>query len=264
MSGSEGAAESAALELLLAAAIRPDSVDAEAEQRAVAAFRAAREAGAHRTRTRRRDDWRPREHGRARRSLKATLALFLAGLTVSGVAVAAIGTAGSSDDDRGTGRPRPSAGAPTASAGPSSAAGSRTPGASAAADRPGTAQDTEAHCRAYESVAGRGRALEATAWQRLIEAAGGEEKVAGYCTRQLAGSTPTGAAGNPGRAGGTGRPSTPGAATTPAAAATRGAPASPGSAATAGAPTGAGNSNSNGNGNGNGNGKSGEGNGNSG
>ncbi|MFE1846408.1 hypothetical protein ACFW8Z_23755, partial [Streptomyces sp. NPDC059515] len=49
----------AGVETLLAAALTGDATDTGAEQRAVAAFRAARDAGAHRARTRRRDDWRP-------------------------------------------------------------------------------------------------------------------------------------------------------------------------------------------------------------
>ncbi|MFE0172658.1 hypothetical protein ACFWZ2_10105 [Streptomyces sp. NPDC059002] len=50
------------LDALLASAVRAGAdtgVDAEAQRRAVAAFRAARDEGAHRARTRRRDDWRP-------------------------------------------------------------------------------------------------------------------------------------------------------------------------------------------------------------
>jgi hypothetical protein len=44
-----------------------------------------------------------------------------------------------------------------------------------------TAADTEAQCRAYEDVEGRGKAMDATAWQRLVTAAGGERNVAAYC-----------------------------------------------------------------------------------
>jgi hypothetical protein len=55
------------LETRFGAALRADGGvperDREAERRAVAAFRAAREAGAHRARTRPRDDWAP--NGRA-------------------------------------------------------------------------------------------------------------------------------------------------------------------------------------------------------
>ncbi|WP_328873413.1 hypothetical protein OHT76_26885 [Streptomyces sp. NBC_00287] len=165
------------LEALLAAAMRPADVDADGERRALDAFRAAREAGAHRARTRRRDDWRPRTRRRTARSLRATLSLFAASLTLGGVAFAAIGTTGSSSDtsdDRGRPTPTPSV--------------DDTPSAAATAphDRPATAKDTEAKCRAYDKVAGNGSALESTAWQRLIEAAGGEDKVAAYCAQRLA------------------------------------------------------------------------------
>ncbi|MGW2856972.1 hypothetical protein ACWDAZ_35330, partial [Streptomyces sp. NPDC001215] len=74
---------------------------------------------------------------------------------------------------------------------------------------PATAKDTEAHCRAYEHVKNRGKALDATAWQRLVAAAGGTDKVAAYCAEQLArtaaapGRTgrPAETAANPGRHG---------------------------------------------------------------
>ncbi|MFD3619898.1 hypothetical protein ACFWWT_32610 [Streptomyces sp. NPDC058676] len=178
-------ADPAALETLLAAAIRGRGVDAEAEQRAVAAFRAARDAGAHRTRTRRRDDWRPREQRRAARSLKTTLSVFVASLTLGGVAVAAIGTVGSSsggaDDERG--RAHASASTEARPGGPSAAPSSGRSG------RPDAAQDTEAHCRAYEQVSGRGEALNSTAWRRLLAAAGGEANVRAYCAEKLARAT---------------------------------------------------------------------------
>ncbi|MFJ8536343.1 hypothetical protein [Streptomyces sp. NPDC093591] len=179
--------DDAALEALLSAAVlRGHRVDDEGEQRAVAAFRAARDAGTHRAaRTRRRDDWRPRGQRRFARSVKTTLSLFLASLALGGVAFAAIGTSGSSDAPAGDkGRPTPSNSAPGLPAGePSSAA----PGAaSAKPGHPATAQDTEAKCRAYVEVEGHGKALESTAWQRLVTAAGGEDKVAAYCAEQLA------------------------------------------------------------------------------
>ncbi|MFJ4976027.1 hypothetical protein ACIP6X_11925 [Streptomyces coeruleorubidus] len=186
--GSRRVLDEAELEALLAAALIRDRIDAEAEQRAVAAFLAAREAGAHRARSRRRDDWRPRERRHPGRSLKTTLSVLLASLTLGGVAVAAIGSVGSTDgaDDRGrppapTRAPGTSAGQPTGTA-PGSAPGS----ASARPDRPAPARDTEARCRAYEQVDGRGKAMEATAWKRLVEAAGGERNVTAYCAEQLA------------------------------------------------------------------------------
>lgn len=170
------------VEALLGAALRVDRVDAEAEQRAVAAFRAARDAGTHRARTRRRDDWRPRER-RASRSLRTTLSVVLASLTLGGAAFAAIGSshpAAGGTDDRG--RPHPS------TSGSTRPDGSPSPGSRATdvpSDRPATAKDLLAHCRAYDEVGGDGKALQATAWRRLVTAAGGETKVTAYCAERL-------------------------------------------------------------------------------
>ncbi|WP_052745332.1 hypothetical protein [Streptomyces sp. WM6386] len=187
--GSPNADGSDGLETLLAAAMREDAgpranrAGDEGERQAVAAFRAARDAGAHRSRTRRRDDWRPREQRRLSRSLRTTLSVFLASLTLGGVAFATIGTGGSSPEAEKKDPPRPPTSAPARQ--PSTTAPA-TESPSAQPDRPVTAQDTEAHCRAYEKVRGRGNALNSTAWQRLVEAAGGEGNVPQYCADQLA------------------------------------------------------------------------------
>ncbi|MEW2283736.1 hypothetical protein [Streptomyces sp. NPDC047841] len=172
------------LETRFAAALRAGRVDAEAERGAVAAFRAARDAGAHDARTRARDDWRPGRPAAARRSLRITLSLALTSLTLGGVAVAAIGSAGSGthhdDRSRSPRSARPVASTPPASAGATEAG----PSATASTDRPGrpaTARDALSHCRAYTRAGERGGALEAAAWQRLVTAAGGPEKVAAYC-----------------------------------------------------------------------------------
>ncbi|MFR0357832.1 hypothetical protein [Streptomyces sediminimaris] len=168
-----------ALESLIAGVLRAEVHDADAEQRAVAAFLAARESAAHGARTRRRDDWRPREHRRIRRSLRVTFTLSLAGLTLGGVAFAAIGSFhGSPHDGPASRRPTHAPSAPPRTS-------SRTPDPSAAADRPETAKDTEAHCRAYETVKDSGKAMESTAWQRLVAAAGGEDNVTAYCAAKL-------------------------------------------------------------------------------
>ncbi|MEW2509853.1 hypothetical protein [Streptomyces sp. NPDC046870] len=176
------------LEARFATALRAGRVDAEAERGAVAAFRAARDAGAHDARTRARDDWRPGRPAPARRSLRITLSLALTSLTLGGVAVAAIGSAGSGthDDDRSRSprSTRPVASTPPASAGATAAGPSDT----ASTDRPGrpaTARDTLAHCRAYTRAGERGGALESAAWQRLVTAAGGPEKVAAYCAARM-------------------------------------------------------------------------------
>lgn len=153
---------------LLAAALRDERVGAEGERRAVAAFRTARDAQPGRAaRTRRRDDWRPRERCRARRSSRAALSVLLASLTLGGVAYAAIGGSGS-------------------------------------------APDTEAGCRAYERLEGRGKALDAAVWQRLVAAAGGEEGVAAHCAAQRARQASPSTASDPAEPGRAGIPAGPG------------------------------------------------------
>lgn len=192
--------DSAALERALGAALRRDGLDAGAERRALAAFRAARGTGAHQARTRRRDDWRQPAERRAGRPVRMTFGVVFASLALGGVAVAAIGSAGSSADRAGPSRAtaHPSAVAPDRPGGAPAPTASGGPGAT---DRPATAKDTEAHCRAYEQVEGRGKALGATAWQRLVAAAGGKDKVAAYCSEQLARATAA-----PGGRGGAGKP----------------------------------------------------------
>lgn len=186
VTGGRRVVDAADLEALLAAALIRRGVDAGAEQRAVVAFLAARESGARGARTRHRDDWRTRRSRLGRHSLKATLSVVLAGLTLSGVAVAGIGATGSStegpaEDGKGTHAPSPGTTGP-------SAGGSADPGAGGDRpdpDRPGTARETEAHCRAYEEVGGRGKALDSAAWERLTEAAGGAANVDAYCAERL-------------------------------------------------------------------------------
>ena len=180
-----------AFEARLAAALRGDGtggVDPEAERRAVAAFRTARDTGQWRARTRRRDDWRPARPRRARLSVRTTLSVFLASLTLGGVAFAAIGAPGfAGHDDGGTGSRRtrpPVSTAPRQQA--AEPAGTASAAPSARPHHPATAEDMRAHCRAYEQVRGQGKALDSTAWQRLVIAAGGEDDVADYCAAQTA------------------------------------------------------------------------------
>ncbi|MET8075135.1 hypothetical protein [Streptomyces sp. NPDC005303] len=179
------------LEALLAAAVRGGKSEGEAERRAVDAFRAARDAGAHRARTRRRDDWRPRAQRRRARSLRATLSVLLASLTLGGVAYAAIGSAGGGPD-RGAAADKDVRASVPAST-PAEASSSGRPSPSASAERPPTAKDTLAHCRAYEKLQGRGKALDSTAFQRLVSAAGGEANVSAYCAELTGPSAAKGA-----------------------------------------------------------------------
>ncbi|MFH9060028.1 hypothetical protein ACH4GM_02175 [Streptomyces coeruleorubidus] len=186
-----------ALHTVLAAALLAGDPGPEAERRAVAAFRTARDAGAHRARTRHRDDWRLPAQRRTGRPVKTTAVALFTSVALGGVAVAAIGSVGSSANGSGK-RPHPSALAPTR---PGDAASSAPSGGPGRHDGPPSAQDTEAHCRAYERVKERGRTLDATAWQRLVAAAGGEDEVDGYCAQLPA--RPTAA---PSRSGVPGRP----------------------------------------------------------
>ncbi|MBG0852995.1 hypothetical protein I2W78_14345 [Streptomyces spinoverrucosus] len=101
---SEPGKPDAGLAALLGTALRDDGVDAEAEQRAVTAYLAARDAGAHRARTRRQDDWRPRRRRRPARAVRTTLGVLFASLTVGGVVFA---TSGSPDSPRGGREDRP-------------------------------------------------------------------------------------------------------------------------------------------------------------
>ncbi|MFE1292010.1 hypothetical protein [Streptomyces sp. NPDC058751] len=177
------------LEGLLAAAMRGRAGDGAAETRAVAAFRVARDGGAHTARTRRRDDWRPKERKGPGRSLRAAFAVLLAGLTLGGVAVAGIGPVSRDDADRGRAAARPSAGAPDRFPGATAPAapGALAPGGPVS--RPPLARDTEAHCRAYASVKDRGGALDARTWRRLVAAAGGEDEVEAFCAGRPAART---------------------------------------------------------------------------
>ncbi|WP_052479749.1 hypothetical protein [Streptomyces sp. NBRC 110035] len=189
--------DTAGLEALLADALVQDVVDAGAEQRAVTAFREARDAATRSTRTRRRDDWRPR--GRlGRLSVKATLSVLIAGLGLGGVAVAGIGAAGPSDGSRdGGGRPTAPADTSAVSGAPSADRSSDTdadvdpdPGSGPAATESALLpRETGAHCRAYEKLGERGRALDSTAWKRLVEAAGGAANIDAYCAGRVGPAT---------------------------------------------------------------------------
>ncbi|MGV9250955.1 hypothetical protein [Streptomyces sp. NPDC003697] len=217
--GPERTPDGPALQSMLAAALRGGALDVVAEQRAVAAFRAARDGAAHGTRTRSGDDWRSRGHRRVRLSVKALLGVFAASLTLGGVAVAAIGTAGSPDrgPEDGQRSHRPSAAPAEPSAG-GSATASR-PGAPAAPATPGhpaAPRDVDGRCRAYEQVRGAGRALDAPAWRWLVAAAGGEENVGRYCAERT-GRPPAG--NGPKGADGTASPAAPGGAASPGSAA---------------------------------------------
>ncbi|MFJ5529106.1 hypothetical protein [Streptomyces sp. NPDC093261] len=185
--GADAPADTAGPEPALGRALHANALDSAAEQQAMAAFRAARVADTHeQAQTRNQDDWRPRRTA-ARRSVRTAIAVFVGGLTLGGVAIAAIGSPASSGSTRGDalGRRHPSSTAPEI---PAAAPGDTAPSQPAgfvSRSRPPTARDIQAHCRAYPSVKGRGNALNSTAWQRFLTAAGREDNVAANCADRL-------------------------------------------------------------------------------
>ncbi|GGP68967.1 hypothetical protein GCM10010287_46010 [Streptomyces variabilis] len=206
------AGDTARLEALLVAALVRDGVDAGAEQRAVAAFVAAREAGAHGARTRRRDDWRASRRRFGGRSLRATLGALVAGCALSGVAWAGIQAAGTPgggrSEDTGPTRTPSASSAPAVPDVSGTSGAGEAPGVSASASAAESARDgarhgsgpaeaagdVEAQCRAYERAAGRGRAPDAPVWERLVAAAGGAARVDAYCAGRAGGALPTASA----------------------------------------------------------------------
>ncbi|MFB6979614.1 hypothetical protein [Streptomyces scopuliridis] len=205
---SGGAPHEPSVEAILAAAVRAESPAQESQDQALAAFRAARDAGALTARTRRRDDWRPHRPRRfTARAWRATAGALLASLTLGGVAVATFGVphiparpakSPESPPPSTASLPAPAPdsggpGEPSAAYTPSSSAPAPSVSASPDDTTPGSpprSRSTEAHCRNFEKVTARGNALNATAWQRLVQAAGGEEHVAAYCAALL-GYTPS-------------------------------------------------------------------------
>ncbi|MGW1006489.1 hypothetical protein [Streptomyces sp. NPDC002520] len=168
-------------------ALRQQPVDDREEQAALTAFHSALTASDGPVRTRRRDDWRPRT--RTQRWARGSALALAATTLLGGIAVASIGVVDSTQhhapkagtSNRTLPPPTPT---PGEQGSPSTGPGTAP---TTSPSHPGTAKDTEAHCRAYEKIKGRGHALNATAWQRLVRAAGGEQRIPGYCA-QLTGS----------------------------------------------------------------------------
>ncbi|MGI5379335.1 hypothetical protein ACQEV2_34785 [Streptomyces sp. CA-251387] len=180
----------------LGEALRQQDLDATAEQAAVTAFRSARTAGDQDPRTRHQDDWRPKVP--KRRWARGGAVAVAASALLGGIAFASIGVVDTphadAPDTGATGTHstrRPSADAPGEQPAPPARPGT-TP--TTPSRHPDTAKNVEAHCRSYEKIKNRGHAPNATAWQRLVQAAGGEEHVAAYCAR-LTGSVPEAEAG---------------------------------------------------------------------
>ncbi|MFI6058367.1 hypothetical protein [Streptomyces sp. NPDC051286] len=199
------------LAALLAAARRTGALAPGDEQRATAAFVAARDEGAHAAVVRwrrRRDDWRPAERRRGVRSLRVMLGGFVAAAAFGGVAVAA--GSGAIPAPFGGGEPDGAAVRPTHTS-PATPGGRRSseeslrpdgdgtalgdtnaPGDVHPSGRPDRAQDDVALCRVYLGDRGRGKARDAAAFARLEAAAGGasEAAVTAYCDGLLGQPSP--------------------------------------------------------------------------
>jgi hypothetical protein len=198
----------AALAGLLAAAAAPAVLDPAREEAAVAAFRAARDAGVLtvgvRQRHRRRsDDWRPGARGlrHAARSAKTVTGALFATLTLGGVAVAA--AVGALPTSFGSGAHGPD---PLQSGGSSARSGSTDPGRSASpapdqerpaggasrgvatptpAASPGST-DYKALCTAYAAADWRRGGMDRQSYRQLEKAAGGgRHRVRQYCAGLL-------------------------------------------------------------------------------
>ena len=185
--------DASALERLggrIGAALRPEHVDDAAEQTAVAAFRSARTVDSQVLRTRRRDDWRPRT--RTQRWMRGGALALATSALLGGIAFASIGVVDTKQaQGPDTGASYHSRRSPARTPGEQTALpAERSTAATEPSPHPGTAKNVEAHCRAYERIKNRGHAPDATAWQRLVQAAGGEEHVAAYCA-QLTGTDKT-------------------------------------------------------------------------
>ncbi|XUN59992.1 hypothetical protein ACRAS7_00025 [Streptomyces lividans] len=178
-------------EALLAAA-RAESADTEGERRALAAFRAARDAEpARAARTRWRDDWRPRDGRHQGRTPRTALSVLLASLTLGGVAYAAMGGGGSASDDGGPDRTRPPAVSDDAPARPAATPPGTTPGPGTtgpATTPPGASESpgTSAPPRVSTPRAPGRRPGHRGAVPR-VRAAGGQRQVAGRCRLAAAG-----------------------------------------------------------------------------
>ncbi|WP_328394782.1 hypothetical protein OHS70_07075 [Streptomyces sp. NBC_00390] len=199
----QGHTRQPSLDELLSAAARPAAVAPASEEHAVAAFRAARDAGALSRPTRRGDDWRPCAPRRRVAWAKIGAGTLVGGVMLSGVAMAGGVIPAPFDEPEGGRRPaprttpgpaqhtpgplqQPTSAPPSGSAAPNGPADRGTRG-----ERPPTAADRRAHCEAYEAQQRRGTAKDGGLQLRLeAEAGGGPEAVAGYCARLLDRQTP--------------------------------------------------------------------------
>ncbi|MHA4779163.1 hypothetical protein L1085_032370 [Streptomyces sp. MSC1_001] len=199
----------------------------EAEARALAAFRTARDAGLHQAGgTRPQDDWTPPEQRRStRRSLRAALAAALASLTLGGVAIAAGALPGTHADTPAPSLvpdPSPSSTGPDASPAapevlPAPAVPDRhePPGVTPGSGAPGAPCPGEGK----RHGADEGTPRDGKSWHRPERGAGGDKRAPAACEEVPGAVSGKGAKGGPEKtpapAPDTGRPGRPSAAHPP-------------------------------------------------
>ncbi|MEU7076021.1 hypothetical protein AB0B30_38515 [Streptomyces narbonensis] len=206
------------IERLLTEALVPASpptsaaaeAEADAEAAALTAFRAARDSGALDALPRPSDDWRPRGAATSSRlPLRTYLGAALAGLSLSGVAVAS--TPLPAEADQSSERPAPAGRTPSPGSTPvpgprPSATPERrlappsppaVPGPSTVrepAGEPGHVDGFTSLCRKHmrhQTAEAADPSHNSAAWRRLAAAAGGESRIDAYCTRALAKEKPS-------------------------------------------------------------------------
>lgn len=185
-----GLPESPELTALLAAARPGAAAGPEGEDRALGAFRAARDEGAHAAvsplRRRRRDDWRPVVRRRGARSARLLVGGFAAALALGGVAVA--GGSGVIPTPFGGTAPEVTPPVRSAPAVPPRTDGrgksdevTAVPGAGPATAGAGPAQGDAGLCRAYREAGNSADAADPAVVDRLAGVAGGKSAVPAYC-----------------------------------------------------------------------------------
>ncbi|CAM5522283.1 hypothetical protein [Streptomyces narbonensis] len=212
-SASDPGIERLLTEALVPASPPASAAAAEAEAAALTAFRAARDSGALDALPLPSDDWRPRDAATSSRlPLRTYLGAALAGLSLSGVAVASTPLPAEADQSSErpapAGRtpspgstpvsgPRPSATPERRVAPPSPPAAPGPPTVREPAGEPGHVDGFTSLCRTHlrhHTAEAADPSHNSAAWQRLAAAAGGESRIDAYCTRALAKEKPPGAA----------------------------------------------------------------------
>ncbi|GHJ35945.1 hypothetical protein [Streptomyces sp. TS71-3] len=187
------------IEALLAAVQRPQEIDPEAEQRAVAAFRLAKLDAGKPDRSRHLDDWRPARLLGFGGAWRAALAALVATCALGGAAYATFFALPARHVDGPGPASRPSSSTSAGLSHPSASPDEQDPdGPDGTPGGPPSAQvpaHERARCRAYLKDPARAAAKHPDDYRELVRAAGGERNLRAYCTAAAGGSAKDGKAG---------------------------------------------------------------------